>query len=126
MLQQSSENRAEKALGIAKTVQFVVVATLVFSVWVAFALLVVNPYLHPYVPGYQVGRPCGWEFVALAVSLFTSYYWTKNWEGPISTHHSGKLYIGLNSGLVIFLILYLVAAVAVFVWQYAEYSAGFS
>ena len=108
-----------------KIVQFVVVALLVFSVWVAFALLVVNPYLHPYVPGYQVGRPCGWEFVALFASVGITHFWTRRWPVPKLSERSGRTTISLSYSFVLFLLLYLAAAVVIFLWQYTLFSASF-
>ena len=116
---------SESKMDTGRIVQFTVVALLVFSVWVAFALLVVNPYLHPYVPGYQVGRPCGWEFVALFASLGITHFWTSRWSSPTVSTRDGITNISLNFSFVVFLLLYLVAAVAIFVWQYTLFSASF-
>ena len=116
---------SESKMDTGRIVQFTVVALLVFSVWVAFALLVVNPYLHPYVPGYQVGRPCGWEFVALFASLGITHFWTRGWSSPTVGNRDGITNISLNFSFAVFLLLYLVAAVAIFVWQYTLFSASF-
>ena len=114
-----------RKLDTGRVVQFIVVATLVFSIWVAFALLLINPYLHPYIPGYQVGRPCGWEFVALFASIGITYFWTRRWPGPKFLDPDGTRTIGINYGFALFLLLYLSMAVAIFVWKYSEFSAGF-
>lgn len=110
---------------VGKLTNFVVVTTMVFSLWVAFALLVVNPYLHPYVPGYQVGRPCGWEFIAGAASAAIAWLWTRNWTDPVRITEDGISYIKVSYSFVVFLLCYLVAAAIIFVWQYAKFSAGF-
>jgi hypothetical protein len=110
-----------------KSVQFAIIVLLIFSVWVAFALLAVNPYLHPYVPGYQVGKPCGWEFVALFASVGIAYFWTRNWSPPtIEKSEAGSSKIILEKNLLVFLLVYLGAAVAIFLWQYSIFSASFN
>lgn len=98
-----------------------VVTLLVFSVWVAFALLVVNPWLHPWVPGYQVGRPCGWEYVALAASIGIAWIWTRRWPAPRSSCEQGVDCLLLPLGFIRFLLVYLLVAVLVFLWQYAGF-----
>ena len=108
-----------------KFVQFIVVALLVFSIWVAFALLVVNPYLHPYVPGYKVGRPCGWEFIALFASFGITHFWTRSWPVPMLSDRGGVKTISLNYSFVRFLLLYLATGVAIFLWKYAIFSGSF-
>ena len=112
-------------MATGKIFQFIVVALLVFSVWVAFALLVVNPYLHPYVPGYQVGRPCGWEFVAFFASVCITHFWTRRWPAPKLSDRDGMTTVSLNYNLVRFLLSYLAAAVAIFMWKYSQFSASF-
>ena len=106
-----------------KTIQFIAVTLLVFSLWVAFALLAINPYLHPYVPGYQVGRPCGWEFVALFFSMGIAAFWIRKWPVPRMSPDSST--IALRTSLVVFLIFYSVLAIAIFVWQYSVWSANY-
>jgi len=106
-----------------RVIQFIAVTLLIFSLWVAFALLVVNPYLHPYVPGYQVGRPCGWEFVALFVSGAVSLIWTRNWPVPESGQNSRS--ITVSASLIKFLIFYGVLAASIFVWQYSQWSVNY-
>ena len=109
---------------VAKAVCFTVVTLAIFSLWVAFALLVVNPYLYPYIPGYRVGKPCGWEFVALAISLGVAYLWTRHWANPKHTTENGVTYISINYGFVLFLLGYIITAIIIFLWQYMKYSAG--
>ena len=108
-----------------KLINFIVVTLLIFSIWVAFALLVINPYLHPYIPGYRVGNPCGWEFVALGISLGIAYFWTRGWSSPKRTNEHGITYVSINYSLVLFLLAYMVLAAIIFLWQYVEFSAGF-
>lgn len=110
-----------------KSLQFLVVTVLVFSIWVAFALLVINPYLHPYVPGYQIGKPCGWEFVALFASVGIAYFGTRNWPQPrIQELSDMPKSIILSYNFIVFLLVYLVAAVVIFLWRYSVFSASFN
>lgn len=102
-----------------------VVTILIFSVWVAFALVVINPYLHPYVPGYEVGKPCGWEFVALAISVLVAFYWTRRWKPPPSVIKNGIKYASISKSLLNFLWVYLVFAIVIFIFEYAKFSASF-
>ncbi len=108
-----------------KVISFATVTVVVFSVWVAFALLVVNPYLHPYIPGYRVGKPCGWELVALVISLVISYLWTRRWPDPRRTTENGVTHIAVSYRFVIFVLCYMVVAILIFLWEYAQFSAGF-
>ena len=109
---------------MAKIINFLVVTVLVFSLWVAFALLAVNPYLHPYIPGYRVGRPCGWEFVALGFSFGAAWLWTRNWNEPRRSVDNGVVYITISYRFALFLLAYLALAMLIFLWKYAEFSAG--
>ncbi len=109
---------------IGKIISFTVVTLVIFSIWVAFALLVINPYLHSYIPGYQVGKPCGWEFVALAISLGIAFLWTRRWPNPRRSTENGATYITISYRFVLFLLCYMVAAILIFLWQYMEFSAG--
>ncbi|MEM8498050.1 MAG: hypothetical protein AAF542_08500 [Pseudomonadota bacterium] len=104
---------------------FLVVTLLLFSLWVAFALLAVNPYLHPYIPGYKVGDPCGWEIVALAVSALTAHFWSRHWAPPKRTTENGISYVSINYRFVLFLLIYMAIAISIFLWEYAKFSAGF-
>ena len=113
-------------MNTANVVSFVTVSLIIFSLWVAFALLVINPYLHSYVPGYEVGKPCGWEFVALGVSGALAYFWTRNWPRPKHTAENGVHCITISYKFVLFLLLYMIAAISIFLWEYSKFSATFN
>ena len=104
---------------------FLITTVLVFSLWVAFALLAINPYLHPYIPGYEVGKPCGWEFVALAISALIAFRWTRDWVTLAPRVENGVRYSSVATSLVIFLMFYMIVAIIIFAWQYAIFSAGY-
>lgn len=108
-----------------RTINFFIVTLLIFSIWIAFALLVVNPYLHPYIPGYQVGKPCGWEFVALGISASIAFLWTRNWVSLSIQNENGVRYINISLTFVVFLLAYMTLAIGIFIWQYTIFSAGF-
>lgn len=112
-------------MNLERAICFTVVTLVIFSLWVAFALLAVNPYLHPYVPGYQVGSPCGWEFVALAISLGVSYLWTRRWPTPKRTSENGVVHISISYSFVLFMLGYMIVTIVIFLWKYMEFSAGF-
>ena len=103
---------------------FLLLTILVFSVWVAFALLVINPYLHPFVPGYQVGNPCGWELVALFASLFTAYRWRKSWQQPCCKFEKNTTVLCVSNRFTYFALLYVSGALVIFLWQYLLFAVN--
>ena len=47
----------------------IAVGVSLFVIWWLFEQYAINPYLHPYFPGYVVGHPCGWDVgVGLIIS----------------------------------------------------------
>lgn len=112
-------------MNISKLISLLVVTLIVFSLWVAFALLLINPYLHPYIPGYRVGKPCGWEFVALAISAVVACLWTRRWPDPKPVIEDGVTSVRVSYRFVVFMLFYLAGAVLVFSWRYMQFSAGF-
>ena len=107
----------DKRLAV-NTICFLILTVLVFSIWVAFALIVINPYLHPLIPGYQVGQPCGWELVALLASMFTAYRWRKRWQQPCCAIENNITTIRVSNRFLYFSLMYFSGALAIFVWQY--------
>ncbi len=103
---------------------FALVTLLIFSVWVAFALLIINPYLYQYIPGYRVGSPCGWELVALAASLFSSYRLRSTWEKPCCEMTGGRVTLCLSDTFTYFVLTYIVSGILIFLWQYSKFSSG--
>ncbi len=65
------------------------------------------------------------SMIALFASIGITYFWTRRWPSPKFLDVNGSRIISVNYGLVLFLLLYLFAAVAIFVWKYSEFSAGF-
>lgn len=110
---------------VSGTICFVMLATLIFSVWVVFALLVINPYLYQYIPGYKVGNPCGWELVALAASIYTAYKIRSMWAQPCCMASNGTVTLRLSTSFTVFLLAYLAVGILIFLWQYSIFSASF-
>lgn len=108
-----------------KVVLFIVLMSMIFSIWVAFALLVINPHLHPYIPGYKVGSPCGWEIVALILSIGTAYLIMRKWPAPEVTTIKGVRHILLNSKFIFFSLFYMAVGIIIFLWQYYLFTLKF-
>ncbi|MCH8004866.1 MAG: hypothetical protein IH888_01390 [Planctomycetes bacterium] len=109
-----------------KATLWLALSLMIFSLWVAFALLVVNPYLHPYVPGYQVGRPCGWEFVAAGISGGLGWLFVRRWPAPALNRTDQGKTVALSFGFVVFCIAYGLVALGIFAWRYYIFSNGFA
>lgn len=98
---------------------------MLFSIWAAFALLVVNPFLQAELPGYIIGRICIWEYVALGLAAIASRFLIKKW-GNLELReidHQSKLILNPRYG--VFLGVYFLLAIIIGVWQFWLFSQNF-
>lgn len=90
-----------------------VLSLFLFSLWAAFALLIINPFYRGSLPGYTLGRICPWEGLALLVAIGISRFLVKKWGPPQRTSSSKGHKIALHPGYFYFLLGYLLLAVIV-------------
>ena len=60
-----------------------------FSLWAAFALLIINPLFYEDLPGYTIGRICVWEYVAMGVAVLIAKMLISKW-GNIEFQEIGR------------------------------------
>lgn len=91
---------------------------MLFSVWIAFALTVINPYLASSVPGYVVGRPCIWELIVGLICLVIAYFLTK--KNPVTRvkNKDGRAGLIIPDWFIYFFLYWFVIAWMVFGWQF--------
>ena len=103
----------------------IVLTLLLFLLWAAFALLVINPYSQSYLPGYTIGRLCIWELVFLVVAVFLSRLMIKSWGYPEFTTKKDQKLISMNSKYGSFFLAYFILGIVVAVWQFWVFSQKF-
>lgn len=107
-------------------VLFPLVLTLtLFSIWAAFALLVVNNLFYEDLPGYQIGRICIWEFVAIVISAAVAWYLIRCWGNIDIQKIEGRNAMVLNPKFGLYFIIYFLLAVVVAIWQFWIFSQKF-
>ena len=104
---------------------FSVIVLVLFSYWAAFALLVVNSYYYDTLPGYQIGRICIWELIAIIIACMGARYMIKNW-GAISlikSENTTKMKLDIRYGY--FFLVYMIFLLLIGVWQFYIFSQSF-
>ncbi len=105
---------------------YLILTLTLFSLWAAFALLVVNPYLIDDLPGYEMGQICIWEGVALVVAGLLAWSMTRKWgnirigryenEVRLMVHPNYGWYFGIYFSVVLFIAI----------WQFWSWSLNLS
>ena len=104
---------------------FTVITLLLFSIWAAFALLVINPLFHEDLPGYKIGRICIWELAALIVAAIVARIMIKHW-GSIQKHKVGtKSVLTIDPRYATFFLIYFIFSCVIAIWQFWKFSQGF-
>ena len=108
-----------------KFIHLLVLSLLFFSVWAAFALLVVNPIYNANLPGYKIGRICIWEYIAFAIAVLVSVMLSKQWGYPEILQIEKQSRFLINVKYVYFLLGYFVLAISIAIWQFWLFSQKF-
>jgi hypothetical protein len=101
---------------------YLILTVTLFSLWAAFALLIVNPYLAADLPGYTLGQICIWEGVALVAAGLLAWSMIRKW-GTIQTarfENERRLVIHPNYGR--YFVIYFLLAASIAVWQFWIFS----
>ena len=110
---------------LANILFFAVLTILSFSLWAAFALLVVNPYLQDELPGYRIGRICIWEFIALGVAVLISLSLIKKWGWPLIDSSARGKYLSVNINYIYLFLGYFMLGLVFGIWQFWLFSLRF-
>lgn len=105
-------------------IHHLVISILVFTIWAAFALLIVNPNLHN-LPQYIMGSLCIWDFGAMAFAVFVSFIIGKYWGYPKSMIINKKASLVLPINYSYFFLGYFIFALSVGIWQFWLFSQQF-
>jgi len=110
---------------IIKLIFHGVVSTTLFSLWAAFALLVVNKLYHKNLPGYTIGRICIWEFVAIVIAVALGHFMINRWGSLESIEVNGQRRLVMSPQFGIYFLLYLLLAIIIGIWQFWIFSQQF-
>jgi hypothetical protein len=102
-----------------------VLSIFLFSLWAAFALLIINPYLSDNLPGYTVGRLCIWEAIAGIIAFGFARIVITRWGFPETKESNGKKLIVFNIKYIWFFLIYLFIALGIGIWKFMEFSSGY-
>ncbi len=105
---------------------FIILTVLLFLLWAGFAILVINPYMSHYFPGYTEGQLCIWELVALIVASIVAHLLIKSWGYPTFTIIENREQLVMDKRYVYFLIAYFIIGVIIVIWQFLLFSSNFS
>ena len=111
-----------------KTIQIVFQALItitLFSLWAAFALLVVNKLFYKDLPGYTIGRICIWEFVAIGVAALIAKLMINSWGNIEIQEVNNKLKLTMNPKYGIYFSVYFLVAIILGIWQFWLFSQKF-
>lgn len=102
-----------------------ILVIILFSIWAALALLIINPYFVSSLPGYTIGRICIWEVVALGVSILLGRIIIVKWGGVemIKVRDTNKLMMNRNYGILF--VIYIVIALLIGIWQFWLFSQNY-
>lgn len=98
---------------------------LLFSVWAAFALFVINPNFSNDLPRYTVGRLCIWEAIAGIAAFVVARITIGKWGYPGTREINGKKFILINKNYVWIFLIYFFIVLGIGIWQFIEFSRGF-
>lgn len=112
-------------MSFLKFTHLTVISICLFSLWAAFALLIVNPIFNADLPGYQIGRICIWEYIAMTIAIFCSFAIARFWGYPeiVRTRDSKKMTINIK--YCYFYLSYFMLAIAIGIWQFWIFSQKF-
>ncbi len=102
-----------------------VLTIMLFLLWAAVALLVVNPYFHSDLPGYTIGRLCIWELIFLVIAAVLAKMMIKNWDYLEFTAREDRKVVSMNSKYATFFLFYFVLGILITVWQFWVFSQKF-
>lgn len=104
--------------------QAIIIIT-IFSLWAAFALLVVNRLFYQDLPGYTIGRICIWELVAILIAFLISQQMIKKWGNIRLEKVEDQLKLTLSPNYGLYLLIYFLFAIGIGVWQFWLFSLKF-
>ena len=102
-----------------------VLTLLLFILWAAFALLVINPYFHSDLAGYTIGQLCIWELIFLILAAILARMIIKSWGYPEFATKDDQRLISMNSKYGSFFLAYFILGMVVAVWQFWVFSQKF-
>jgi len=110
---------------IARILFQFVLTTLIFSLWAAFALLIVNPLYKSDLPGYTIGRICIWEYIAIVIAIILSQIMIKKWGAIDIQKTNGKHKLTMDYKYGYFFLIYFFIALFIAIWQFWLFSQKF-
>ena len=112
-------------MSLLKIIHLTVISICLFSLWAAFALLIVNPIFNADLPGYRLGRICIWEYVAMSIAILCSFAIVRLWGYPEIVKIGNHKRISFNIHYVYFYLSYFIVAIAIAIWQFWIFSQKF-
>jgi hypothetical protein len=108
-----------------KPILFIILTLMIFLIWAAFALLIVNACCEDTLPGYVIGHICVWDYTALAVSGLLAYGMIRSWGPVLLISEDRKKQIALDIRYLYFFIAYFIFGIAIAIWQFYVFSLNF-
>jgi hypothetical protein len=96
-----------------------------FSLWAAFALLIVNKLFHKDLPGYTIGRICIWEFVALVIAALIAKFMINKWGNIRFREIDNKKVLIIDPKFGFYFLIYFLIGIIIGVWQFWIFSQNF-
>jgi hypothetical protein len=96
-----------------------------FSVWVGFALLVVNRFFYTNLQGYKIGRICIWEFIALVLAVSIARIMIRKWGNIQYQVIDNHMKLTMDPKYGIYFAIYFLIALCIGLWQFWVFSQRF-
>ena len=102
-----------------------VLTVMVFSIYVVFALLIINPFYSDDLAGYQVGRICIWDFLAFLISAIIAFSIIRKWGYGGIEMVDDEVRLVMSPKYGYFFFVYLLLAIIIASWQFYLFSQRF-
>jgi len=102
-----------------------IISIMLFSIWAAFALLIINPIYNADLPEYVIGRICIWEYSAMLIAIVISFIITKYWGYPQVGMLESQRKITLNFNYIYFFGAHFLFGFLISIWQFWIFSQKF-
>jgi hypothetical protein len=103
----------------------VILSLILFSLWVVFALLIINKFYYETLPGYGIGKLCIWDLGSLIVALIIAYFIIKKWGSIEIDVQNGQKRIILNQRYFWLFSIYFLIIIGIGIWQFVVFSQQF-
>lgn len=108
-----------------KLIHHLIISVLLFTIWAAFALLIINKNTPSQLPEYIMGSICIWDYGAMILSIFCSFVISKYWGYPKLIPIDQKLSLGFPLYYGYFFLGYFIFSISIAIWQFWLFSQQF-